>query len=62
MLVELRRWAVRIVRRVCEDMRSEEARLVIDVMMRAAKRAPMGLSRRDAVIIAAIYMPKTKQP
>ena len=57
MFFERRRvWAVRIVGRVCEDIRSEEATLAIDLIVRAANRAPSGLPKRDAVIIAAIYM------
>jgi hypothetical protein len=45
---------------VCEDIRSEEATLAIDLILRAAKRAPSGLPKRDAVIIAAIYLPKNQ--
>jgi hypothetical protein len=61
MFFERRRvWAARIVGRVCEDIRSEEATLAIDLIVRAAKRAPSGLPRRDAVIIAAIYMPQAE--
>ena len=53
-------WAVRVVGRVCEDIRSEEATLAIDLIVRAARRAPSGLPKRDAVIIAAIYMPENQ--
>jgi hypothetical protein len=56
-----RAWAVRVVGRVCEDIRSEEATFAIDLIVRVAKRAPSGLPKRDAVIIAAIYMRRTKQ-
>jgi hypothetical protein len=55
-----RAWAVRVVGRVCEDIRSEEATLAIELIVRVAKRAPSGLPKRDAVIIAAIYMPENQ--
>jgi hypothetical protein len=53
-------WAVRVVGRVCEDIRSEEATFAIDLIVRVAKRARSGLPKRDAVIIAAIYMPENQ--
>jgi hypothetical protein len=60
MFFKRRVWAVRVVGRVCEDIRSEEATLAIDLIVRVAKRAPSGLPKRDAVIIAAIYMPENQ--
>src|SRR5258708_4184901 len=61
MFSERRRvWAVRVVGRVCEDIHSEEATLAIELIVRGAKRAPSGLRKRDAVIIAAMYMPETQ--
>src|SRR5262245_52106087 len=60
MFFERRRWAVRVVGRVCENIRSEDATLAIDLIVRAAKKGPSGLPKRDAVIIAAISMPENR--
>ena len=43
-----------------KDIRSEDATFAIDLIVRVAKRAPSGLPKRDAVIIAAIYMPENQ--
>src|SRR5262245_32030511 len=60
MFFERRQWAVRVVGRVCDDTRSKEATLAIGYIVRVAKRAPSGLPKRDAVIIAAIFMPENQ--
>ena len=54
---ERRHWAVRVVARACDDVRSKEATVAIDLILRAARRAPSRLPKRDAVITAAIIMP-----
>jgi len=51
---------VHVVGRVCEDIRSVEATLAIDLIVRAAKKAPSRLPKREAGIIAAIAMPENR--
>jgi hypothetical protein len=56
MFLERRRWARRIVERVCVNMDSQEATLLVYMIIWAAKHMPAKASKRDAVIMAAIGM------
>jgi CheY-like chemotaxis protein len=56
MFFERRRWARRIVDRVCVNMHSQEATLLVHMIIWAAKHMPAKASKREAVIMAAIGM------
>src|SRR4029453_18803998 len=56
MFFERRRWPRRIVERVCVNMDSQEATLLVHMIIWAAKHMPAKASKRDAVIMAAIGM------
>jgi Response regulator receiver domain len=56
MFFDRRRWARRIVERVCVDMDSQEATLLVHMIILAAKHMPAKASKREAVIMAAICM------
>jgi hypothetical protein len=56
MFFERRRWAIRVVERVCVDMRSQEATLLVDMIIWEAKHAPAPVPKRKAAVVAAIGM------
>jgi CheY-like chemotaxis protein len=56
MFFERRRWARRIVERVCVNMDSQEATLLVHMIIWAAKHMPAKASKREAVTMAALGM------
>src|SRR5918993_1466743 len=56
MFFERRRWARRIVERVCVNMDSQEATLLVHMIIWAAKHMLAKASKREAVTIAALGM------
>ena len=56
MFLERRRWARRIVERVCVNMDSQEATLLVHMIIWAAKYKPAKASKGEGVIAAAIGM------
>ena len=51
-----RRWASRVIRRAGFPRRSHEAKLLLDLLVRASKRNPKDLPKSEHVLFAALRM------
>jgi hypothetical protein len=51
-----RRWANRVIRRAGFPRRSHEAKLLLDLLVRASKRNPKDLPKSEQVLFAALRM------